>query len=75
MRNETFLDEFGEVIAWRDDADSVPAPKLREDPDPYGFRERLTTRNTKYDARITEAVRAEDFRILDEALAEQADTL
>jgi hypothetical protein len=70
--DETYLDEFGEAIVWSDDdlQAAIETP-LRED-DEDGFRERLD--DPKYDADITEAVRAEEVRILDEELAEDSET-
>ncbi len=74
--DETYVDEFGETIDQpdQDQLRSIKTP-LREDKDEYGFRERLDNPNDpKYDEAITEAVRAEEVRILDDELAEQADS-
>ena len=74
--DETYVDEFGEVIGQpdQDRLSSVKTP-LREDRDEYGFRERLDNpSDPKYDEEITAAVRAEEIRILDEELAEEAET-
>ena len=74
--DETYVDEFGEVIGQPDldQLGSVKTP-LREDRDEYGFRERLGNPiDPKYDEEITAAVRAEEVRMLDEQLAEEADS-
>jgi hypothetical protein len=71
--DETYLDEFGEAIVWTDeDFDRAIHMPLREDTD--GFRERLDEYNAKYDERITQAVRVEDAWIVDEELAQDAET-
>jgi len=75
MKDETYLDEFGEAIIWTDQdlEDAIETP-LREDTDQNGFREHLRGPvDPKYDAEMTDAVRAEEVRILDEELAENAE--